>query len=185
MLVFRHSRARLNSLKSDIFISLWDKYITLYKRSQHMLHIFLFPATIAVILRRHGRKKGCKNQISTAGRCLFLCCSGIVFIAVNKFVICNNLSIHIDKKGNLDYNNIKFNTSNRWSGDNGNDAFTENLWCWESGKKQVVKWTAEGAVKCDFHKVFCDVAGRRHLPGICGYPAKRTGHAVNSRWHRG
>lgn len=57
-----------------------------------MLHIFLFPATIAVILRRHGRKKGCKNQISTAGRCLFLCCSGIVFIAVNKFVICNNLT---------------------------------------------------------------------------------------------
>ncbi len=27
--------------------------------------------------------------------------------------------------------------------------------------------------------VFCDVAGRRHLPGICRYPAKRTGHAVN------
>ena len=45
--------------------------------------------------------------------------------------------------------------------------------------KQVVKWTAEGAVKCGFHKVFCDVAGRRYLPGICWYPAKRTGHAVN------
>ena len=30
-----------------------------------------------------------------------------------------------------------------------------------------------------FHKVFCDVAGRRHLPGICRYPAKCTGHAVN------
>ena len=45
--------------------------------------------------------------------------------------------------------------------------------------KQVVKWTAEGAVKCEDHKVFCDVAGRRNLPGICGYPAKRTGHAVN------
>ena len=30
-----------------------------------------------------------------------------------------------------------------------------------------------------FLKVFCDVAGRRHLPGICWYPAKRTGHAVN------
>ena len=38
---------------------------------------------------------------------------------------------------------------NRWSGDNGNDAFTESLWCWESGEKQVVKWTAEGAVKCE------------------------------------
>ena len=30
-----------------------------------------------------------------------------------------------------------------------------------------------------FHRVFCDVAGRRNLPGICWYPAKRTGHAVN------
>ena len=29
------------------------------------------------------------------------------------------------------------------------------------------------------HRVFCDVAGRRHLPGICWYPAKRTGHTVN------
>ena len=27
--------------------------------------------------------------------------------------------------------------------------------------------------------VFCDVEGRRYLPGICWYPAKRTGHAVN------
>ena len=73
----------------------------------------------------------------------------------------------------------KFNTLNRWGGDNGNDAFTESLRCWKSGKKQVVKWTAEGAVKCDYHKVFCDVAGRRHLPGIYWYPAKCTGHAVN------
>ena len=73
----------------------------------------------------------------------------------------------------------KLNTLNCWSGDNGNDAFTESLRCWESGKKQVVKWTAEGAAKCDYHKVFCDVAGRRHLPGICWYPAKCTGHAVN------
>lgn len=54
-----------------------------------------------------------------------------------------------------------------------------------SGKKQVVKWTAEGAVKCSFHKVFCDVAGRRHLPGIYWYRTKRMGHAVNSRWHCG
>ena len=27
--------------------------------------------------------------------------------------------------------------------------------------------------------VFCDVEGRRYLPGICWYPAKRTGRAVN------
>ena len=26
-------------------------------------------------------------------------------------------------------------------------------------------------------RVFCDVAGRRHLPGICWYPAKRTGRS--------
>ena len=36
-----------------------------------------------------------------------------------------------------------------------------------------------------FHKVFCDVAGRRYLPGICWYPAKRTGWGRESRWHRG
>ena len=29
------------------------------------------------------------------------------------------------------------------------------------------------------HRVCCDVGGRRHLPGICWDPAKRTGHAVN------
>ncbi len=34
-------------------------------------------------------------------------------------------------------------------------------------------------------RVFCDVTGIRHLPGICWYPAKRTGQPVNSRWHRG
>ena len=50
----------------------------------------------------------------------------------------------------------KVNTPNRWCGDNGNDASTENPWCWESGEKQVVKWTAEGAGK-DFGQVFCDV----------------------------
>ena len=55
----------------------------------------------------------------------------------------------------------------------------QRAWMLRSGKKQVVKWTAEGAVKCEFHRVFCDVGGRRHLPGICWYPAKRTGHAVN------
>ena len=27
--------------------------------------------------------------------------------------------------------------------------------------------------------------GIRQLPGICWYPAKRTGFPVNSRWHRG
>ena len=53
----------------------------------------------------------------------------------------------IDKVGEQAYNNNKIKNEIRWSGDNGNDAFTESLWCWESGKKQVVKWTAEGAVK--------------------------------------
>ena len=30
-----------------------------------------------------------------------------------------------------------------------------------------------------FSGVFCDVAGRRYLPGICWYPAKRTVQPVN------
>ena len=30
-----------------------------------------------------------------------------------------------------------------------------------------------------FTKYSVDVAGRRNLLGICGYPAQRTGHAVN------
>ncbi|MEA4831743.1 hypothetical protein SDC9_179434 [bioreactor metagenome] len=29
------------------------------------------------------------------------------------------------------------------------------------------------------HIVFCDVVGRRHLPGICWYPDKCTAYAVN------
>ena len=29
----------------------------------------------------------------------------------------------------------------------------------ESGETQIIKWTAEGAVKCGFiHRVFCDVS---------------------------
>ncbi len=31
----------------------------------------------------------------------------------------------------------------------------------------------------NLHRVFCDVAGRRHLPEICWYLAKCTGHTVN------
>ena len=81
-------------------------------------------------------------------------------------IICNNLQIPIDSPNSSCYNSKQFNYSNRWSGDNGNYAFTESLLCRELGKKQVVKWTAEGAVKCKrIYKVFCDVAGRRHLPG--------------------
>ncbi len=30
-----------------------------------------------------------------------------------------------------------------------------------------------------FHRVFCDAAGKRKMPGICWYPAKRTGYTVN------
>ena len=37
-----------------------------------------------------------------------------------------------------------------------------------------------------FYRVFCDVGGRRYLPGICLYPAKRTAVICReSRWHRG
>ena len=71
----------------------------------------------------------------------------------------------------------QFNMINRWSGDNGNDAFTESLCCWESGEKQVVKWTAEGAVKSVhlFTPSILQRVGIRQLPGICWYPAKRIG----------
>ncbi|MEE1171921.1 MAG: hypothetical protein U0K87_06155 [Ruminococcus sp.] len=30
-----------------------------------------------------------------------------------------------------------------------------------------------------FSGVFCDVAGRRYLPGICWYPAEGTGQTVS------
>ena len=51
----------------------------------------------------------------------------------------------------------QFKNKNRWSGDNGDDAFTESLWCWESGEKQVVKWSAEGAGNDKVCLVCCDV----------------------------
>ena len=41
------------------------------------------------------------------------------------------------------------NKLNRWCGDKGSYDFTESPRCWESSKKQTVKWTAEGAVKCE------------------------------------
>ena len=50
---------------------------------------------------------------------------------------------------------------NRWCGSKINNAFTENPRCWDLDKKQVDKWAAEGAVKCVFHKVFCDVVDKR------------------------
>ena len=63
----------------------------------------------------------------------------------------------LDKQALRCYHTNKFNTPNRWSGDKGDDACPESPRCWESGQKQVVKWTAEGAVKCAFmHRVFCD-----------------------------
>ena len=48
-----------------------------------MPHIFLFPSygNIVVVSNRH--RNGCRNHISTAGRCSFLFCSDILFIEVN------------------------------------------------------------------------------------------------------
>ena len=46
----------------------------------------------------------------------------------------------------------------------------------ESGEKQVVKWTAEGAVKSSGilpKPSILQREGIRQLPGICWYPAKR------------
>ena len=51
------------------------------------------------------------------------------------------------------------------------------------GGTQVVKWTTEGAVKEDTQNFKTSSIlrreGIRQLPGICWYPAKRTGHTVN------
>lgn len=48
---------------------------------------------------------------------------------------------------------------------------------------QVVKWTTEGAVKEDtWNYEISSILRRegiRQLPGICWYPAKRTGYTVN------
>ena len=52
-------------------------------------------------------------------------------------------------------------------------------------RKQVGKWTAEGAVKWMFFQSILQRVGIRQLPGICWYPAKCTGNPVNARWHRG
>ena len=40
----------------------------------------------------------------------------------------------------------------------------------EKGKKQVVKWTAEGAVKCVFAQSILQRDDIRQLSGICTYP---------------
>lgn len=48
---------------------------------------------------------------------------------------------------------------------------------------QFVKWTTEGAVKEDTQNFKTSSIlrreGIRQLPGICWYPAKRTGYTVN------
>jgi hypothetical protein len=38
---------------------------------------------------------------------------------------------------------------------------------------------AQSKEQSSLFRVFCDVVGRRYLPGICWYPAKRTAHFVN------
>ena len=43
---------------------------------------------------------------------------------------------------------------------------------------QIVKWTAEGAVK-GLKPSILRRGGIRQLPGICWYPAKRAGLPVN------
>ncbi len=49
-------------------------------------------------------------------------------------------------------------------------------------EKQVRNKLSNGPLRAQsnviFHRVFCDAAGRRNMPGICWYPAKCTGHTV-------
>ena len=88
-----------------------------------------------------------------------LSCFVVSYMAILHEGIYMNFQNCLDTREIMCYCNKKFNTSNRWSGDNGNDAFTESLGCWEPDEKQVVKWTAEGAVKCKvyIYRVFCNV----------------------------
>ncbi len=50
-------------------------------------------------------------------------------------------------------------------------------------EKQVRNKLSNGPLRAQskekYLQVFCDVEGRRHLPGICWYPAERTERTVN------
>lgn len=57
-------------------------------------------------------------------------------------------------------------------------------------EKPVVKWTAEGAVKCEKrgirpHRVFCNVWAYVSCRGYVGILLRARGLPVNARWHRG
>ena len=64
----------------------------------------------------------------------------------------------------------------------------QRAWMLRSGKKQVVKWTAEGAVKCEIiarqfirkvivHRVFCNVRAYVSCRGYEGIPLSAQGHS--------
>ncbi len=55
---------------------------------------------------------------------------------------------------------------------------------WEPGRKQTVKWAAEGAVK-GISSEYSATQGTREMPGICLYPDECAALAAKSRWHRG
>ena len=46
---------------------------------------------------------------------------------------------------------------------------TESPRCCELGRKRIIKWTAEGAVKSFFKPSILRRVGIRQLPGICWY----------------
>ena len=58
-----------------------------------------------------------------------LSCFVVSYMAILHEGIYMNFQNCLDTKKIMCYCNKKFNTSNRLSGDNGNDAFTESLGC--------------------------------------------------------
>ena len=61
----------------------------------------------------------------------------------------------------------------------------QRAWMLRSGKKQVVKWTAEGAVKCEFTKYSATLEADVICRGYVGILLSAQGRSCESRWHRG
>ena len=66
----------------------------------------------------------------------------------------------------------------------GGNALTESPGCWEPGRKQTVRWTAEGA-RNGLGSVYRNAQDTRQWSGDVLASCKGHGKAVNPRWHRG
>ena len=77
---------------------------------------------------------------------------------------------------------IKINSLNRWCGDKGSYASTESPGGWEPDGTQIIKWTAEGAVKCRKATEYSATCGIRNMPGIWWYPIRAL---LSKKWMQG